>query len=135
MHCYHAAMQSPKALIIALAVVAVATSGTAYYFYSEARSAKNPQQAAEDEAKKWVATVGKLIVLPDELPIVATVADPDKLKGQPFFQNAKKGDKVLIFNEARKAVLYSPADERIVEVAPLNIGNSTTPSPSPSPEQ
>jgi hypothetical protein len=118
-------------LVIGLAAVALASTGVAYYFYSEAQTVKNPQQAAQDEAKKWVAAVGKLMVLPDELPIIATVADPEKLAGQPFFQNAQKGDKVLIYNNAKKAVLYSPEDDRIVDVAPLSIGNSTQPTPTP----
>ena len=80
-------------------------------------------QAAQDEAKKLVADVGRLIVLPtNEQPTIATVADPDKLRDQPFFANAKKGDKVLIYTNAKKAILYDPVENKIVEVAPLNIG-------------
>jgi hypothetical protein len=129
--CNDVGMQS-RTVILTLAVIALAATGSAYYFYSEAQTAKNPQQAAEEEARELVAAVSKLIVLPDELPVVATVADPAKLAGQPFFQNAKVGDKVLIFNEARKAVLFSPDENRIVDVAPLSIGQSATPAPTPS---
>jgi len=117
-------------LTIGLAALALAAAGSAYYFYDQARQAKDPQQAAQEEAKRWVAAVGKLMLLPDETPIIATVADPSKLEGQPFFQHAKKGDKVLIFNDARKAILYDPEEDRIVDIAPLSIGQ---PSPSPSP--
>jgi hypothetical protein len=60
----------------------------------------------------------------EELPIVATVADPEKLKGQAFFVNATKGDKVLIYNTAKKAILYSPTENKIVDVAPLSIGQN-----------
>jgi hypothetical protein len=117
-------------LIIVLTALTIGSAGSAYYFYEQSRQPQDPQKAAQDEAREWVAAVGRLIVLPDELPIIATVADPTKLTGQPFFQNAKKGDKVLIFNEARKAVLYNPSEDRIVDVAPLNIGQS---SPTPTP--
>lgn len=131
--CNDVAMQS-RNIILALAAFALATTGTTYYFYSELQTAKNPDKAAENEAKELVAAVGQLIVLPDELPVVATVADLEKLKGQPFFQFASVGDKVLIFNEARKAVLYSPGENRIVDVAPLSIGQSSaTPTPTPTP--
>lgn len=121
---------NPRHLIIGLAAIALASAGSAYYFYSQAQQVKDPQQAAQDEAKRWVAAVSKLMLLPDETPIIATVADPSKLEGQPFFQHAKKGDKVLIFNDARKAILYDPEGDRIVDIAPLNIGQST-PTPTP----
>jgi hypothetical protein len=118
-------------LIIALALLAVAGAGSGYYFYSQASASRNPQQAAQDEAKELVAAVGKLMVLPDELPIIATVADPSKLAGQPFFEKAQKGDKVLIYNSARKAVLYNPETNLIVDVAPLSIGSQPAVTPAP----
>lgn len=67
--------------------------------------------------------VSRLIVLPEgETPTIATVADPSKLKGQAFFANAKVGDKVLIYPNSKKAILYDPNQDIIVEVAPVNIG-------------
>lgn len=67
------------------------------------------------------AQVGKLIVLPeDEDPTIATVSNLAELKGQPFFANATVGDKVLIYARAKKAILYSPLQHKIVEIAPLN---------------
>ena len=68
-----------------------------------------------------------MIVLPeDEIPTVATVSDPEKLKEQPFFSDAKKGDKVLIYANAKKAILYDPMANKIVTVAPINIGPEDT---------
>ena len=65
------------------------------------------------------------MVLPeDEEPSVATVADPEQLAGQPFFSKAKKGDKVLIYTNAQKAILYDPVAKKIIDIAPLNIGNA-----------
>jgi len=64
--------------------------------------------------------VGRIIVLPnDEEPTVATVTDPEKLRDQVFFANAKAGDKVLIYTKARKAYLYDPIAGKLVEVAPI----------------
>jgi hypothetical protein len=114
---------------LSLAFFAILAGGLAYYFYMQVRD--NPQIAQQKEIDELVANVAKLIVLPaDEQPVVATVADPDQLDDQPFFANAKKGDKVLIYNNARKVILYDPVEHRIIEVAPLNIG---TPTPSPTP--
>ena len=45
-----------------------------------------------------------------------------------FFSKAKVGDKVIIYTNARKAILYDPVAGKIVEVAPVNIGTPTTES-------
>lgn len=115
-----------KNLISVLAVVALVGAGSAYYFYNEAAALKkDPNKVAREEAADLVAQVGKLIVLPEgEIPTVATVADPEKLKDQPFFARAKTGDKVLIYTNAKKALLYDVENNKIVEVAPINIGDS-----------
>ena len=66
------------------------------------------------------------MVLPkDETPTLATVSDPEKLKDQRFFVNAVKGDKVLVYSLAKKAILYSPSLDKIIEVAPVNVGGET----------
>lgn len=99
--------------------------GLLYYRSQQAKT--NPQdiqKAAQEEVKKVVAEVGKLIDLPTgEDPIVATVTDISKLADQPFFQKAKNGDKVLIYTTSRKAILYDPIAHKIIDVAPINIGS------------
>lgn len=107
-----------------LVTLLVATTGSAYYFYGEYTSLKKePNKAAEEEVKKLVTTVGKLIILPTgETPTIATVSDPEKLQDQLFFAKAKVGDKVLIYTNTKKAILYDPVEKKIVEVAPINIG-------------
>ena len=115
-------LQKNISAILAVLLLVVGTSS--FYFYqkfSELR--QNPQKIAQEEVANAVASVGKLIVLPDEQPTIATVNDPAKLKDQLFFAKSAKGDKVLIYTNARKAILYSPSQNKIVEVAPLNIGN------------
>lgn len=84
-------------------------------------AAQSAEENAE-EVRDLVEAVGKLIVLPEgEEPTVASVSDPEKLKDQPFFQNAKVGDKVLIYTQARKAYLYDPKLNKLLEVAPLTV--------------
>ena len=126
--------QSQKTLIGILVIVALASLGATYYFYSQLNQLKvNPQAAAQEEAKALVAKVGKLIVLPEgEDPTIATVADPEALREQPFFAKAKQGDKVLIYTNARKAILYDVESNKIVEVAPINIGPGAQTAPPPS---
>lgn len=116
--------------LLGIVAVAVLLIGGSAFAVVQKKKHADPQKAARIEAEKLVATVGKLMTLPDELPIIATVVDPDKLKGQPFFTNAQKGDRVLIYNEARKAILYNPNEGRIVDVAPLSIGQNQTSTPA-----
>jgi len=69
-----------------------------------------------------VEKVGQLIELPvGEEPTVATVTEPEKLADQPFFENAKEGDKVLMYTQAGKAYLYDPIQHKLIEAAPINI--------------
>ncbi|HSE56759.1 MAG TPA: hypothetical protein VLB02_01595 [Candidatus Paceibacterota bacterium] len=112
-----------------LIVLVIALAGATTYFYKKSRA--NP---AQEEAKDLAAEVGRIILLPaDELPTVATVSDPEALKSQAFFADAKKGDKVLIYTNAKKAVLYDPVAKKIINVAPLNIGESQKTSAVPKP--
>ena len=101
------------------------SSGTAVYFYNEYSGLKQDiNKVTQQEVAKLVAQVGKLIILPEgETPTLATLSDLEKLKDQSFFAKAKTGDKVLIYTNAKKAILYSPELNKIVEVAPINIGN------------
>lgn len=117
-----------------LVIVLGVTSVLFYRKYSDVKA--NPQKYAQETVDSLVAEVKQLMVLPEgESPTVATVVDPQKLKDQAFFANAITGDKVLIYARARKAVLYSPSTHRIVEVAPLNIGEPAgTPTPAPTPK-
>lgn len=74
-----------------------------------------------------VARVGKIIRLPTgETPVVAVVSDPSKLTNQPFFAKAKAGDQVLMYPVAKEAFLYDPVANRILEVAPIDTGTSTS---------
>ena len=84
------------------------------------------------EAKTLTQRVGEHIFLPEgEVPTIATVSDPEALRGQTFFIDAKKGDKVLIFPNAKKAILYDPVADKIITIAPLNTGSDTNLEPKP----
>jgi hypothetical protein len=125
----------------AVLVVALATS--AYFYFQLRKLNTNPQAEAKKEAALVIAAVGKIMILPpNEIPTIATVSDPNALKDQAFFNNAQKGDKVLIYSQSKKAILYSPSMNKIIDVAPLNIGAQgsatisnppTTPTPAATP--
>lgn len=80
---------------------------------------------ADKDLQDLTQKVGLLYELPpNETPKVATVSDKTKLLDQPFFQNAQEGDKVLLFYQAKKAILFRPSTNKIIEVAPLNVAEN-----------
>lgn len=85
---------------------------------------RNPEVAAQESTEQLVREVGQLIKLPEgETPTVAVVANAEELKEQPFFADAKNGDQVLIYTQAKEAILYRPSAKKIIKVAPVDLGN------------
>lgn len=114
---------------VVLVVIAVALAALTFYFYKQYQSIKkNPNQVAQAEIDAVVANVSKIIDLPkDETPTLATVQDKDKLKDQPFFAQAQNGDKILIYTKSKKAIIYRPKDNILVNVGPIVIDPKTLP--------
>jgi hypothetical protein len=117
-------------IFIVIAVIALVGGG--YFAYQQYNSLKkenqrlsNPQEAAKLESERIQKAISALIEVPnDEEPTIATVTDPSKLGNQDFFKNAQKDDRVIIYAKAKKAILYRPSTGKIIEVAPLNIGDA-----------
>ena len=123
-------------MVLGAVVLAGAVAAAVYFYmqyYQTQQLLKNPTLAAQQQTQALLASVGKLMDLPNnETPTIATVSDVSKLKDQPFFANAQNGDKVLIYTNAKKAILYRPSENKIIDVAPVNIGQSITPTPAPT---
>ncbi|MEK7625235.1 MAG: hypothetical protein AAB467_02685 [Patescibacteria group bacterium] len=126
-----------KVALFGLAVLVLVFAVSTIYFYRQTSSLKqSSQQAVQQANQALIDKVGKLIVLPSgETPTIATVTDPARLKAeQPFFAHASLGDKVLIYTGARKAYMYNPTQNKIIEVAPINIGTPVAPTPAAASE-
>ena len=122
-------------LIIAVVLLIVAAVPSYYFYnkYNKAVQSTTPSATNNSDTVKLIEAVGKLIQLPNENPTVATVSDITKLKDQPFFANAQNGDKVLIFTQSKEAILYRPSTNKIINVAPVNLGVSPTVAPTVTP--
>lgn len=117
-----------RSKIFAVIVVLLLASIPAVYFYQKSQTVEkrlnDPDTANQQVIDAVVKKVGKLILLPaGEKPTLASVSDVNKVKDQPFFAQAQNGDKVLVYTQARKAILYRPSQNLIIEVAPLNVGS------------
>jgi hypothetical protein len=113
-------------MIIILAVWAV-IGGTSILIakYSSTKSKAQPLQVnskAQMSTKELLDKVEILFDLPKgEMPTIATVSDKTKLEKQSFFARAENGDKVIIYTKAKKAILYRPSINKLIEVAPLTL--------------
>lgn len=112
---------SSNRIIVILAVLLILAGSSTYYFYKKATF--DPQKQAQKELEVALENVGRHIMIPKgEVPSLATISDIAPLKGQAFFANAQVGDQVLIFPTSKKAILYSPSLDKLIEVAPVNLG-------------
>jgi LytR cell envelope-related transcriptional attenuator len=120
-----------KVTLGVLLIAAIGGSGYLYVRYQNTQLQleelkKDPKSIALEETKNIVSSVSAHMSLPQgEEPVIATVKDINKLKSQAFFKNAKNGDRVLIYTEAKRAILYRPSTDKIIEVAPVNVGNQS----------
>lgn len=127
-------------VIVGLIVLVIIITGGFVYYNNQKKTQpiqnQTPSLAEQREKDNAVLIekVGKLILLPSkEQPTIATVSDKSKLATQPFFTNSLDGDKVLVYTNAKKAILYRPSTNKIIEVAPVNVTSPTlTPTATPS---
>lgn len=106
-------------------LVILALAGAAGYYFKKYDNLKNstPEKIQQSQTDEYVKAVGKLYNLPkNEKPDVATVKDKEALKKQyPFFDQAENGDVVLIYKDAKLAILYRPSSKQLIKVGPVNI--------------
>lgn len=123
-------------LIVFFAVVFLVVAGNYFLAYYH-NYFSNPDIIKQREINSLTLKIGRVMELPKgEQPTLATVTDKEKLKGQEFFANAKNGDKLLVYPKAKKAILYRPATEKIIEVTNLtdpNQNNSDLQQPPAAP--
>jgi hypothetical protein len=102
-----------RRLIMSLLVLAIILFGAGYWYFvmREENSVRANQTV--------LAEVSKLAIVPeDEVPSVTTVVDESKVN-QEFLRNSKKGDKVLLYFQAGRAIVYRPSSHQIVNMGPL----------------
>ena len=78
----------------------------------------------ENELKDLLNKVGRHMILPTGTPRVVMVTNIETLKKeQPFFENAKDGNELLVF--ANKVIIYDPVADRIIDIAYIKPTSAT----------
>lgn len=74
-----------------------------------------------DQNEVLLERLSKLTDIPElEVPTIATVTNANMVRNQLFFKEALNRDKVVIYKESKKAILYRPSTDKIISVAPIN---------------
>lgn len=98
----------------------IGLAGLTLTFYNKFQKSKPiPQSiltAPQAKPQTIIESVAKLIEVPAEEPAVATITDSSRLEQNTLYKNAANGDKIVIYEQAKKAILYRPSSNKIIAV-------------------
>ena len=109
-----------KGLVVLIVIVVV----TAAIITSKAIKLSSTKKLNVDQ--EILESVAEVVLLPNEAPQFATVSNVNQLKEQVFFKDAQNNDRVIIFPQAAKAILYRPSIDRVINIGPVTLEQPTT---------
>jgi hypothetical protein len=123
-----------KTILVMLGIIILILAGLYYRFNHSKASVEKRAQA---ETVRLVKEVRKIMILPEtDVPAVFDVQDPTLLASQQaFFVGAEKGDKLLVYPQIGKAIIYSPKRQKIVNVGPVTFDQTKPASTTGSLQQ
>jgi predicted PurR-regulated permease PerM len=112
-------------VLVGFVVVLVLVSGFLTFKYLQINHQikqlkSNSNSVIANSTEKLLTKVGNLALLPQGTPTIAIVKNVNQLKSEAFFDGAQNGDYLIVYAQAKKAILYRPSDNRIVEYANTN---------------
>lgn len=121
-----------KKLLILIGFLFLAFSFFVWLFYQ--KSIKMPAKLAKiapskspkiNQNQAVLTQLEKRLVLPTGRPMIFSFFELGALTKQPFFARAKPSDKLIIFQNEKKAILFDPIAQKIVNIGPLFIVPAT----------
>ena len=116
------------AILIILIVALVLVGGFFAHKYWQATH-NDPQR----QTKALLDHVHTIADVPaSETPTVATITDTSKLSNETLRSRSQNGDKLLIYTQAKRLILYRPSSKKIIETLTIEdqskpgAGNDTT---------
>lgn len=115
-----------KTLLVACSALILMLIVGGYAFHRSYNSDVAKQQRLEATNKALEVEVAKLMILPEgETPVIYQIDDPAALiVQQPFFAGSQKGDRLIVYPQSAKAIIYSPARKLIVNVGPVSFDSA-----------
>lgn len=119
---------SPAAITVIVLLLLVILGGAYMLFFKPSSydiiEPGENGQLSDAQIEILVKRVGDLMLLPEETPLVATVEDAAQLRAeQAFYKDVQNGDKLLIFPQAAKAIIYNEQSNKIVNAGPIFVNN------------
>lgn len=119
--------------LITIIILLIVVGGGGYYGwkYWQARQNSPEAQAAQADAEKAkiLASLSKLMVLPEGDPVLFKVSNQEVMrKQQAFFKDTMNDDVLLVYQQSGKAIIYRPSQNVIVNVGPVNFDQNGTPA-------
>lgn len=94
---------------------------------AEIERLKNPEESAKIAEDALIEEVKKVALVPtDERPTIANVTDSGQLKDQPLFALIENDDKVLLYPNARRQIVYRPSTKQVITAVTLPEGDAAT---------
>lgn len=120
-----------KKKVFLIIIVVLIVAGGAFYWFGLRKSAEAPMPK---EVKVLLEKLQKHIILPtDEDPQISIIDDPvQATKDQPFVTGSQKGDLLIVYIKARKAIVYSPSRDIIINVGPISVNPDEVSPTAPS---
>lgn len=123
--------KSPILMFVIAQLLLIAIVGGGYLGYQKflvknETEKTNESKSPDDEKKSILDTLAKFIELPSDEPVIMTISDIEKLKDNPFFTNAKNEDKVIVFKDSKRAMLFRPSTNKLVEMQTVSLDESPT---------
>ena len=115
-----------KILLVLAGVIIVLVLGMIYLFMTITKlqpdapatsTGPSPEVAAElgDDESAVLEQLSRHMLLPEEVPSIATIVDVDTLiADQSFYVGSQNGDQLILYPQSQRAIIYSPARDIIV---------------------
>ncbi len=107
-----------------IVIILVIIAGGVYYWMQPDKIVnKSNSDISTVEAQAVLEKLQRHIILPvDEVPKIVQIDDPiQAVQTQPFLAGVQKGDLLIVYVKAQKAIVYSPSRDIIVNVGPISV--------------
>ena len=116
-----------KNILTLLIIIIVALLGYAIYSKFNPTTKTVEGQLSEKEINSLVVKVSKLINVPEETPVIATIIKADQLIAeQKFYSGSIDGDYLMVFPKAQKAMIYRESENKLINVGPIVVDKVAT---------
>ncbi len=111
-------------VLLLVLIGAVVTTGYLYYRTRQElkylSSPEGQEALSKKEVDETITQLKKLVILPEEEPVLATIVNAEFLATQSaFYKGAENGDKLVVYPQAQRAFVYSPTRNILVNAGPL----------------